>query len=62
MLVVGAGLGIAIAGVPSRAKDPPLRVQTESTTTAPGETTTTAPPAPEPPPATERPTPTTRRR
>ncbi len=50
MLLVGAGLGVAIAGVPSRAKDPPLRIQTEQTkptTVAPAPveiTTTTAPP------------------
>jgi len=66
MLLVGAGLGVAIAGVPSRAKDPPLRVQTESTTIspAPSESPTTAPPEP-PPPAptpTSRPTASTRRR
>ncbi|MDQ3679188.1 MAG: hypothetical protein M3378_01325 [Actinomycetota bacterium] len=65
MLLVGAGLGVAIAGVPSRSKDPPLRVQTESTTTtAPAQTTTTAAPEqelPPSPPTTARPT-TTRRR
>ncbi len=66
MLLVGAGLGVAIAGVPSRGEDPPLRVQTDQTqpTTiapAPVETTgTTAPP--KPPPTTEGRTATTRRR
>lgn len=64
MLVVGVGLGVAIAGVPSRAKDPPLRVQTETTVTIPAEPATTAPPAPavEPPTTTTRTPPTTRRR
>lgn len=63
MLVVGAGLGVAIAGVPSRAKDPPLRVQTESTVTIPSEPATTTPPAaPEDTTTTARPTQTTRRR
>jgi hypothetical protein len=55
---VGAGLGVAIAGVPSRAKDPPLRVQTQTQPTtiapAPPETTTTEPPPPPPAPSTTR--------
>ncbi|MDQ3639977.1 MAG: hypothetical protein M3450_00560 [Actinomycetota bacterium] len=50
MLVVGAALGVAIAGVPSRGQDPPLRVQTEPTTTvAP---ITAEPPTTAPPPTT----------
>ncbi len=69
MLLVGAGLGVAIAGVPSRTKDPPLRIQTESTIApVPAETTTTtaatvAPTVlPAPPRTTARPTTTARRR
>ncbi|HSH60458.1 MAG TPA: hypothetical protein VK988_12640 [Acidimicrobiales bacterium] len=64
MLLVGAGLGVAIAGVPNSRQDPPLRVQTDQTqpTTiapAPAETTsTTAPPSA----TTEGRTATTRRR
>lgn len=54
IVFVGGLLGLAIAGLPSREEDAPLRVQT-ATTTAPGPTTvppaptTTAPPAPRPP-------------
>ncbi|GAC1517952.1 MAG: hypothetical protein NVS1B12_07670 [Acidimicrobiales bacterium] len=47
VIVVGAALGVAIAGVPTRHQDPPLRVSatasTSSSTTAPATTTTVAP-------------------
>ncbi|MDP8992203.1 MAG: hypothetical protein M3N31_04010 [Actinomycetota bacterium] len=62
MVVVGVALGVAIAGVPTRAQDPPLRVQN-----VPSTTTSTAPvpaaQAPEPQtPTTAPPRTTTTRR
>ena len=48
VIVVGAALGVAIAGVPTRHQDPPLRVAAASPTSVPGTTaaptTTTIPP------------------
>ncbi|MDQ1439291.1 MAG: hypothetical protein QOK43_2920 [Acidimicrobiaceae bacterium] len=45
LVLGGAGVGIAIAGLPNHRDDPPLRVRTEavSTTTSVLVTTTTAP-------------------
>lgn len=62
MVLVGMALGVAIAGVPTRAQDPPLRVQN-----GPSPTSTTAPvPAAEAPephtPTTAPPRTTTTRR
>ncbi|HEV3401213.1 MAG TPA: LytR C-terminal domain-containing protein [Acidimicrobiales bacterium] len=54
IVVVGGLLGLAIAGLPSRREDAPLRVQTATTTVVVG---STAPPAPSTsaPPAVRRP-------
>ena len=41
LLVVGAALGVAIAGVPDRGQDPPLRIRTETSTSTTSSTTTT---------------------
>lgn len=42
LVVGGALIGVAVAGVPSRGQDPPLRVDaSESTTTTTAVTTTT---------------------
>jgi hypothetical protein len=45
VLVVGAALGLLIAGVPSRHHDRPLPIVPASTTTPSTSTPTTAPPA-----------------
>ena len=47
VLAVGAGLGLAIAGVPSRGEDPPLRVGGTTTVpvTAPAEATVSSVPS-----------------
>jgi hypothetical protein len=36
IVVVGIALGVAIAGIPNRHHDAPLRISTTSTTTVPG--------------------------
>ena len=61
LLVVGAALGVAIAGLPDRGQDPPLRIRTETSTSATTSTTTTTT-APEEPTTTVATRATARRR
>lgn len=48
LVIGGAAMGIAVAGVPSRHRDPPLRVDASVTSSSTSTTSTTALPGPEP--------------